>query len=44
MILELRGIKTLGAGQAKKRCLVILKDLNELETLLFTECGNSIPL
>ena len=32
-----------GGGQGKKKsCLVISKDLNEFETLLFTECQNSI--
>ena len=36
-------IKAIGGGvRVKKSCLVIFRDLNELETLLFTECQNSI--
>ena len=31
-----------GGSGSKKSCLVIFKDLNKLETLLFTECQNSI--
>ena len=31
-----------GSRVKKKSCLVIFKDLNDLETLLFTGCQNSI--
>ena len=34
----------IGGSGSKKSCLVISKDLNQFETLLFTESQKSIPV
>ena len=36
-------IKAIREGAELKCCSIICKDLNKLETVLFTECKNSIP-